>query len=99
VTDPRGRFELAGASAGRHVLGIRAQGFPALSQDVKLPESTDLGVLTLKAGGAIAGIVLDPSGGPVCNARVWIAPSTPAVLAMVDSPLPLVKMPPGFDHG
>jgi protocatechuate 3,4-dioxygenase beta subunit len=73
ISDDKGVATLRGVGAGRHTLKVSAEGYASTFVDTASSGEhgyeTHLDV-TLRAGAAIAGIVVDPSGAPVEGAKV-----------------------------
>lgn len=71
LTDPDGRFALAGVETGvRLFLRAERDGFLPATQEVQPSAESDPVLLTLKPAEALRGTVLDEEGGPVEGARI-----------------------------
>jgi hypothetical protein len=75
VTDERGAFEMEGLPRGKLLALARSEeaSSPAVSVDVTTGDQRDV-VLRLDVAGRIEGIVVDPAGQPVVEARVTAYP-------------------------
>ena len=75
-SDPRGNFDLENLTPGAYTLTFKAEGLMDLQRtgvDVHAGETTDLGDLTLDAGGTVRGRVQSPPEGlPVPGAAVRV---------------------------
>ena len=75
-SDPGGHFSVQGLEPGTYTLTVRADGLQDLVRegvDVRAGEATDLGDLTLTAGGTVRGrVVRQPEGIPVAGAAVRV---------------------------
>ncbi|MCU0292783.1 MAG: carboxypeptidase regulatory-like domain-containing protein [Thermoanaerobaculaceae bacterium] len=71
-TDDSGEFRLEGLEPQEHSLTVRAQGYQAFSQQVRLPAEGELQPLTIaiKKGLELRGRVVDTSGQPIPGAQV-----------------------------
>lgn len=78
-SDPRGNFHLENLTPGSYTLTFKAEGLADLQRtsiDVRAGEETDLGDLTLEAGGTVRGRVQSqPEGLPVPGAAVRVKSS------------------------
>jgi Carboxypeptidase regulatory-like domain len=66
-----GRFELEGLPAGSWSLVARAQDHHEARSTVRVGSATPELRLVLERGGEVRGVVLDPDGAPVADARLW----------------------------
>lgn len=75
-SDPKGEFTLEGLTPGSYTIVAKADGLQDLLKegvDVRGGETTDVGELTLEAGGVIKGkVVSKPEGLPVAGAAVRV---------------------------
>lgn len=71
-TDDAGEFRLEGLEPQEHSLTVRAQGYQAFSQQVRLPAEGELQPLTIaiKKGLELRGRAVDTSGQPIPGAQV-----------------------------
>jgi hypothetical protein len=88
AADAEGRFALHRLTAGRYRLTVRAPGrSTAIDLPVEIPEGVaevDLGTLSLAAGAALEGRVVDDSDRPVAGARI-VASNRAGALPAVES--------------
>lgn len=80
TSDAQGRFELTGPPGGRIDLHAEATGYGSLVvRGLEIPAGTapvNLGSLLLEPGGALAGLVTNPSGQAVPEVSIWVRKST-----------------------
>jgi protocatechuate 3,4-dioxygenase beta subunit len=69
-SDADGRFELAGLALGTYRLQAQHPDYAEASQIVDVQQAVGSTDIRLSAGGALAGIVVSESGGPVAGASV-----------------------------
>jgi len=86
VHDPEGPFHLSNVETGERMLLVRAAGYaPQWSQKltVRVGETTEGVVLKLESGAVVEGIMLDPEGNPVKDARPFLD-SFPATQMVIE---------------
>jgi hypothetical protein len=73
-SDADGRFELTGLAAGTYRLQAQHPDYAEASQIVDMQQAAGSTEIRLSAGGALAGVVVSESGGPVAGASVTLQP-------------------------
>jgi protocatechuate 3,4-dioxygenase beta subunit len=82
VSDHHGNYQLAGLSAGKHVVRAETlQGLATIDIDV-VESSITTKDLVIDPAGSVGGVVVDTTGKPVSNVLVWIAPLDPSAHAL-----------------
>lgn len=83
-TDLSGRFVVQQLDAAEYSLDVMADGMQAgasLAVEIEPGTTKDVGVITLKAGAAIAGYVVDARGAPIEGANVRVSSMSRIVLS------------------
>jgi hypothetical protein len=73
-SDADGRFELTGLAPGTYRLQAQHPDYAEASQIVDMQQAAGSTEIRLSAGGALAGVVVSESGGPVPGANVTLQP-------------------------
>ncbi|HEX4620252.1 MAG TPA: carboxypeptidase-like regulatory domain-containing protein, partial [Myxococcaceae bacterium] len=95
VTNPDGRFELPlSANGDRLLFAVEAVGYePQMVEREPIPESPDLGDVTLEPAPTFGGVVHDAAGGPVSDAVVSCDVCSETVLSEGDGRFALSRPP------
>ncbi|MAG56649.1 MAG: hypothetical protein CMJ83_10200 [Planctomycetes bacterium] len=83
-TDENGVFRATGLTRGTQIFQFRADGFTSMrdpreigNADDYVEEKNNQLVFRLDPAGSAAGVVMDPDGNPIANARVFVAQENP----------------------
>lgn len=83
-TDEKGRFRVTGLKPGTQIFTFRADGFTAMRAPTEVspgdnydPKKENVLEFYLDPAGRAAGVVYDPDGNPIDNARVFVARRNP----------------------